>query len=140
MAGAKSPSVRMGRMASNGIAASMYGLVERGAVKRPAIVRSLRGEVEIRFAEDFAPVRVAFEEDGILVEDNLEEGNGTKPDLVIQGSLPDIVQLAAAPLVGGVPKPTHPRGRSALARVASRKVRIEGSALLARRLLKLLEI
>ena len=96
--------------------------------------------MEIRFAEDFAPVRVAFEEDGILVEDNLEEGNGTKPDLVIQGSLPDIVQLAAAPLVGGVPKPTHPRGRSALARVASRKVRIEGSALLARRLLKLLEI
>src|SRR5919198_6046745 len=131
------PKVHLGRIAANGIAPSMYGLIERGAAKRPRIARALRGTVEIRFQEGFAPVRVAFGEDSVVVED----GNGNRrADLVIQGSLPDIVQLAAAPLVAGVPKLTDKRGRAALARVAGRRVRIEGSPMLARRLLKLLEI
>jgi hypothetical protein len=131
------PKVRLGRVAQNGISPSLYGLIERGAVKRPRIASALRGTVEIRFKEGFAPVRVTFEELRVVVED----GDGTRAaDLVIQGSLPDIVQLAAAPLVGGLPAPTTKRGRAALARVAGRKVRIQGSPLLARRLLKLLEI
>jgi hypothetical protein len=132
------PKVKLGHVAPNGISASMFGLIERGAARRPKLARSLRGTVEIRFAEDYAPVRVAFEDEGVLVED----GNGRRAaaDLLIQGSLPDIVQLAAAPLFAGVPKPTDPRGRAALGRLAGRKVRIEGSPLLARRLLKLLEI
>ena len=77
------------------------------------------------------------------MEDGIQEEKGEepfKPDLVISGSLPPIVQLASAPLFGGVPKPTTPEGRSALAKVAGRKVKIEGSPLLARRVLKLLEI
>jgi hypothetical protein len=49
-------------------------------------------------------------------------------------------QLATAPLVGGVPKPTNRRGRAALASVAARRVRIEGSPMLARRVMKLLEV
>ena len=100
----------------------------------------MRGSVELRFKEKFAPVRIEFGDDGILVEDAAEDDDRGRPDLVIQGSLPDIVQLAAAPLVGGVPKVTDRRGRAALARVAGRRVKIEGSPLLARRLLKLLEI
>jgi hypothetical protein len=137
-ANGKTQTVKLGHVAPNGISASVLGLVERGAVKRPKLARELRGNVEIRFEEDYAPVRVRFEEERVLVED----GNGRRwsPDLVIQGTLPDIVQLAAAPLFGGIPKPTDPRGRAALASVAGRKVRIEGSPLLARRLLKLLEI
>ena len=134
----ENPKVKLGHMAPNGISASMLGLIERGTAKRPKLARSLRGTVEIRFEEEYAPVRVAFEDERVLVED--VNGRRGDPDLVIQGSLPDIVQLAAAPLFGGVPKPTHPRGRAALARVAGRKVRIEGSPLMARRLLKLLEI
>jgi len=132
------PKVKLGHVAPNGISASMFGLIERGAARRPKLARSLRGTVEIRFAEDYAPVRVAFEDEVVLVED----GNGRRQavDLLIQGSLPDIVQLAAAPLFAGLPKPTDPRGRAALGRLAGRKVRIEGSPLLARRLLKLLEI
>jgi hypothetical protein len=137
-ANGKTQPVKLGHVAPNGISASVLGLVERGAVKRPKLARELRGNVEIRFEEDYAPVRVRFEEERVLVED----GNGRRwsPDLVIQGTLPDIVQLAAAPLFGGVPKPTDARGRAALASFAGRKVRIEGSPLLARRLLKLLEI
>ena len=116
----------------------MFGLIERGAAKRPRVAKGLRGVVEIRFAEDFAAVRVEFKPDEIVVSDGV--GRRSTPDLVIQGSLPDVVQLASAPLFGGVPRPTNARGRAALARVAGGRVKIEGSPLLARRLLKLLEI
>lgn len=132
------PRIKLGHLATNGIAPSLLGLVERGAVKRPKIARSLEGIVEIRFAEDYASVRVHFSREEVLVED--VNGRRRPADLVIQGSLPDIVHLASAPLIGGIPKPTDPRGRSALSRVAGRKVKIEGSPLLARRVLKLLEI
>jgi hypothetical protein len=120
--------VKLGHVAPNGVSASMYALVERGVAKRPRVARSMWGKVEIRFAEDFAPVRLAFQKESVLVEDWDGGRGGRRPDLLIQGSLPDIVQLAAAPLW------------SALARVARRSVRIEGSPLLARRLLKLLEL
>ena len=133
------PQVRLGYVAPNGIGASMCGLVELGTTKRPGLARDLRGNVELRFEEDFARVRLNFASDEILVED-AREANGWKPELVISGSLPDIVKLTAAPLFGGVPKLTNARGRAALATMAGGKVRIEGSALLARRLLKLLEL
>jgi hypothetical protein len=132
------PKVTLGRVADNGISPSLFGLVERGAAKRPALARGLRGEVEIRFKERFAPVRLSFEDEGIRVED--ADGGGERPDLVISGSLPDIVQLASAPLAGGIPKITDARGRAALKRVAGRRVRMEGSPRLARSLLMLLEL
>jgi hypothetical protein len=120
------------------VAAGLWALVDRGAAKRPRVARELRGRVEIRFAEDYPPVRVAFGDDEVLVED----GNGRRwsSDLIIEGSLPDVIQLATAPLVGGLPRPTHKRGRAALANVAARRVRIEGSPMLARRVMKLLEV
>jgi hypothetical protein len=132
--------VKLGYVDPNGISPSLYVLIERGAHKRPKIVRSMRGTVELRFKEEFAPVRMLFDADQVLVEDAQPDQKRDRPDLVIQGSLPDVVQLAAAPLVGGVPKVTNRRGRAALASVAGRRVKIEGSPLLARRLLKLLEI
>jgi hypothetical protein len=132
------PQVKLGHQAPNGVAAGLLALVERGAARRPRIARELRGRVEIRFDEDYAPVRLLFEDPEVLVED----GNGRRwsPDLVIEGSLPDVIQLATAPLVGGLPKPTDKRGRAALANVAARRVRIEGSPLMARRVMKLLEV
>ena len=132
------PRVKLGHQARNGVAAGLLALVERGAGKRPGVARELRGRVEIRFAENFAPVRLHFGDAHVLIED----GNGKrwKTDLVIEGSLPDVVQLATAPLIGGVPKPTNRRGRAALASVAARRVRIEGSPRLARRVMKLLEL
>jgi hypothetical protein len=135
---AGAPLVKLGHQAPNGIAAGLVALVERGAAKRPGVARELRGRVEIRFAEDYAPVRVDFADDQVLVED----GNDRRwrSDLVIEGSLPDVIQLATAPLVGGLPKPTNRRGRAALASVAARRVRIDGSPRLARRVMKLLEV
>ncbi len=142
------PEVKLGDLAPNGISAAMFGLIERGAHKRPRIANAVRGTVELRFKEDFAPVRVNFRANDVIIEDVVEADGETPkrrkradaPDLVITGTLPDIVQLASAPLFGGVPKPTNARGRAALARVAGGRVKIEGNPLLARRLLKLLEI
>jgi hypothetical protein len=55
------PRVKLGHQARNGIAAGLLAVVERGAAKRPRVARELRGRVEIRFAEDYAPVRLRFE-------------------------------------------------------------------------------
>jgi hypothetical protein len=132
------PRVKLGHQASNGVAAGLLALVERGAVKRPRIARELRGRVEIRFAEDYPPVRLEFGDADVVVEDG--NGRSWTSDLVIEGALPDVIQLATAPLVGGLPKPTDKRGRAALASVAARRVRIDGSPLLARRVMKLLEV
>lgn len=134
------PPVKLGYVDANGISPSLYVLIERGAHRRPKIVQSMRGAVELRFKEQFAAVRIHFGEEQVLVEDAKEDEDRPRPDLVIQGSLPDVVQLAAAPLMGGLPKLTDKRGRAALASMAGRRVKIEGSPMLARRLLKLLEI
>jgi hypothetical protein len=131
--------VRLGHVAPNGISPSMFGLIEHGAQRRPSASRSLDGRIELRFTEDYAPIRVTFEPGGILVEDAGDD-EGWSPDLVITGSLPEVVQLASAPLMGGIPKLTDRRGRAALASVAGRRVRIEGSTKLARRLLQLLQL
>ena len=133
------PRVRLGHIAPNGISPSLFGLIEHGAQRRPAAAGAIRGRVELRFAEDFAPIQIAFEADEIVVED-AGGGGGWAPDVVIRGSLPDVVQLASAPLMGGLPKVTDRRGRAALARVAGGRVKIEGSRLLARRLLQLLQL
>jgi hypothetical protein len=132
------PRVKLGSLHENGIGPAVFVLVERGAQKRPAVAKALEGRVELRFKEKYAPVRITFSGEETLVEDG--DGGDFTPDLVIQGTLPDIVHLASAPLAGGVPKLTDPRGRAALRRVANRKVRIVGNPLLARRLLKLLEV
>jgi hypothetical protein len=135
------PRVTLGHVADNGISPSLYGLVEHGARKRPALARDMRGLVEIRFTERFARVRLAFSEDGILVEDAGGQTGGEQPDLVISGSLPDIVQSASAPLsASGIPKLTDARGRAALKRMANRRVKLRGSTRLAQRLLRLLEL
>jgi hypothetical protein len=100
----------------------------------------MRGRVVFRFDEEFSPLRIAFRPRTVVVED----GDLRKPDLVISGRLPDIVHFATVPTLGGrlhgVPDPRRPRGRTALGRLASGRVRLEGDSALARRLLRLLAI
>ena len=140
MAG-RAPQVRLGALTPGGIAPSVYALVERGAGLRPRLAGAVRGEVELRYAEGFAPTRIAFGDDGVVVEDVDEAGGRPRaPDVVIVAPLAVLVQLAAAPLAGGVPKPTSARGRAALATVASGQVRVVGNRPLARRLLQVLAI
>src|SRR5207237_4936480 len=93
------PDVRLGATSDEGIAASIFALVERGAARRPALAREMRGRIELRFEESLAPVRLVFEEGVVVVEDGAWE----TPDLRISGRLPHVVALTVAPLVGGVP-------------------------------------
>ena len=133
-------SVRLGRMVENGVAPSIFGLLERGIAREPELAAKMRGRIVFRFDEDFSPLRIQFKPRSVVVED----GDSRKPDLVIAGRLPDIVHFATVPTLRGrlhgVPDPRQPRGRKALRRLADGRVRIEGDRVLGRRLLRLLAV
>ena len=85
---------------------------------------------------DAEPEEPAFNPDA----NTLERAAAFKPNLVVSGSLPDVVAIMATPLMGGLPRLTDRRGRSALASLASGRVRFRGSPRLMRRLLRLIQI
>jgi hypothetical protein len=129
--------VRLGKTQPAGVSPSMYGLLERGVMLRPEVARQMRGRVAFRFTDDsIAPLRVVFAATHMTVED----GDLHKPDVAIIGTLPDIIHFVATPLVGGIPNPARLKGLVAIARVARRRVRIEGDPALARRVLRLLSL
>jgi len=130
------PALRLGKTVSNGLAPSMFGLLERGSGLRPEIASRVRGKVVFRFTEPYADLRVTFGARNVTVED----GEFHKPDVAIIGSLPDIIHFVATPLVRGIPNPARLRGLVAIARVARRRVRIEGDPALARDVLRLLSL
>lgn len=134
-------TVRLGTLVHNGVAPSLYAVVDRGAIKRPRVARSLRGEIALRYDEPFAPTRIAFDRGDILVEDLTPAAErAQRPDLTISGPLPQVSQLTAVPLWAGLPRATDARARLALRRIATGTLRIEGSRMLARRLMQLLEL
>jgi hypothetical protein len=134
------PKIRLGRMVEDGVSPSIFGLIERGVAREPEIAGKMRGRIVLRFAEGYSPVRITFRPRSVVVED----GDSRKPDLVIAGSLPDIVHFATVPTLRGrlhgVPDPRRPRGRRALRRLASGRIQVEGDNTLARRLLRLLAV
>jgi hypothetical protein len=127
-------------MVEDGVSPSIFGLIERGVAREPEIAGKMRGRIVLRFAEGYSPVRISFRPRSVVVED----GDSRKPDLVIAGSLPDIVHFATVPTLRGrlhgVPDPRRPRGRRALRRLASGRIQVEGDNTLARRLLRLLAV
>jgi len=127
-------------MVEDGVAPSIFGLIERGIAREPALAAQMRGRVVFRFAEEFSALRITFRPRSVVVED----GDSRNPDLVIEGRLPDIVHFATVPTLRGrlhgVPDPRQPRGRKALRRLADGRVRIEGNRALGRQLLRLLAV
>jgi hypothetical protein len=130
------PTVRLGKTVRNGVSPSMFGLLERGVGLRPGVATEMRGKVVFRFTEPYSPLRVQFSARHVTVED----GDFAKPDLAIIGSLPDIVHFVATPQVRGIPNPARVKGLVSIARVARRRVRIEGDPALARGVLRLLAL
>lgn len=126
--------VRLDAVDPDGISPVVHAIIARGAERRLPLARSMEGEVELRFEEVEVPVRIHFREEEIVVED----GSGGGADVVVSGRLADIAQLLVTPAVGGVPLPTDSRGRAALGRIATQRVRIDGRRMLARKLLALL--
>lgn len=118
------------------VAATVFGLVERGVGLRPELAGAMNGTVRITFAEGYAPVRLTFAPGHIIVADD----EGGAADLDVQAALPDFVLCVSAPLAGGVPKPTSKAGRAALARMADGRVDFAGRLGLGRRLLQLMSV
>jgi hypothetical protein len=127
-------------MVEDGVAPSIFGLLERGIAREPDLAAQMRGRVVFRFTEDFSPLRIHFRPRSVVVED----GDSRAPDLVIEGSLPDIVHFATVPTLRGrlhgVPDPRRPRGRRALKRLADGRIKVTGDRVLGRRLLRLLAV
>jgi hypothetical protein len=123
-------------MAQGGVAPAIMAIVDRGAQQRPELARELSTEVELNIEERYPPVRIVFDDGAILVED----GAADEPDLRVTGTLPDLVSLLVAPLVGGLPNPMASKGRAALGMVAVRRVKVEGRLTLLRRFLGVIRI
>jgi hypothetical protein len=132
----KVPTVKLGRVQEGGVAPAIMAIVDRGARQRPELAAALRAEIELNIEERYPPVRVIFGEESVLVED----GSASEPDLRVSGSLPDLVSLMVAPLVGGLPNPINRQGRTALGIVAQRRVRLEGRWALLRKFLAVIQI
>lgn len=130
------PSVELGRVGDRSIAATVYGLIDRGVRLRPEVADEMLGAVRMTFAEGYAPVRVEFGAHTIRVADD----DGRDADLEVQAALPDLVLCVSAPLAGGVPKPTSRAGRAALARMADGRVDFSGSLGLGRKLMSLMSV
>jgi hypothetical protein len=130
------PQVRLGTLAEGGLAPALMAIVERGVRRRPVLASRIRAEIELVLEEDYPPVRIVFGDRLVLVED----GPAVAPDIRIEGTLPDLISLMVAPLLGGVPSPINARGRAALGKVAVGRVRIEGRIGLMRRLLAVIRI
>lgn len=133
------PPVRLGHVADESVAATLCVLVRQGARERPGLSAELRGSVLMRFGEGYAPVRIDFRGDEIEVADD-EAHEDRAHDLQITGRLGDLNALIAAPLAGGLPKPTTRRGRHAIARLADGRIDIDGPLALARSVLRLLAV
>jgi hypothetical protein len=63
-----------------------------------------------------------------------------RPDILVEGSLTEIIAIMTTPTVRGVPKLTDARGWSALATIAAGRVRFRGNLRRARQLVRLLQI
>lgn len=124
--------VRLGKLGEGSIAATIFAVVDRAAGLRPGVVRELSGSVvRLELGEAYWPVRVRFDDDEVLVED---DDTGVA-DLVVRGTLPDLQTLLTSPLTRGVP-----RSRAALARLADGRVQLDGPLTTGRRLLRLLSV
>jgi hypothetical protein len=130
------PEVMLGALQQGGLAPAIMAIVERGVQRRPALAQSLRAEIELNMDQGYPPVRIAFGDKHVLVED----GPGEAPDLRVSGALHDLVGLMVTPLVGGVPSPVNARGRAALGMVAFRRVRVQGRLGLMRSWLRLISV
>jgi hypothetical protein len=130
------PALRLGRTLRGGIGPSIYALVERGVLKRPAQAAALRGRVQLRFNDGLPPVSIVFGAQGIEVFD----GEVERADLTVRASLADVVLLTTAPLRMGLPSPTNARGRAVLQKMAQGRIRLSGDLGLARSMLELMRI
>ncbi len=128
--------VRLGSRNARGVAPSLFVWVERGVRLRPRVAASIHGTVVFRFDEELSPLRIRFGRGLIEVAD----GDSDRPDLAVSGRLPDIVHLATAPNLLGIPNPVKIDGLGAILRLSRGHVGIDGDRGLALKLIRLLAL
>jgi len=134
--GSEAVQVKLGAIEPGGVAPAIMAIVDRGVQRRPELAEGLHAEIELNVEDRYPPVRIVFGKEAVRVEDGAAEA----PDLRVSGTLPDLVSLMVAPLVGGVPNPMAAKGRAALGMVALRRVKVEGRLPLLRRFLGVIRI
>jgi hypothetical protein len=135
----EAPTVLLGDVSADSIAPNLYVIVAHGVQHRPEMAADMQASIVLRFLDGYAPVRLDFRGDEVEVGDDVEDSDRAH-DLEIIGRMGDVTALIAAPLAGGLPKPTTRAGRAALARLADGRVEFNGPLALGRRLLRLLSI
>lgn len=135
-----SSSVRVvaGALVDDSLTPSVLALVRAGAARDPSLATEIRARVVLRFADGHPPVVIDFRGEEIVVSDDDDPDRAC--DLEVTGRLADVLVVVSSPLAGGLPKPTHPRGRQALARLADGRVELDGPLRLGRKLVRLLQI
>ena len=68
------------------------------------------------------------------------DGDLRNPDLAVSGRLPDIVHMATAPLLLGIPNPASRHGLAAILGLYRGRVTLKGDRTMARRLIQLLAL
>jgi hypothetical protein len=131
------PRVELGHLADGGLAPAVAAIVERAVVRRPERANRLVLKLEIKVSGPYPATGVTFGPGCVHVED----GQSPDADLKIEGALADLVSLLSTPIaMGGLPNPITARGRAALSKVATGRVRFEGPLALRREILALLRI
>ena len=116
--------VRFADAEPNGLAELVGRLIETNLEAEPDRRALLRDTVVRLTASDAAiEATVTLSSAGVDVSNG---PGGRRPHLVIAADAYDLIELAGAPLRFGFPDVLHPRGRSVIRRIATRRVRVSG--------------
>jgi hypothetical protein len=117
-------TVRSADAEPNGLAELVGRLIETNLEAEPGRRALLRDTVVRLTASDAAiEATVTLSSAGVDVSNGPA---GRRPHLVIAADAYELIELASAPLRFGFPDALHPRGRSVIRRIATRRVRVSG--------------
>lgn len=116
--------VRFADAEPNGLAELVGRLIETNLEAEPDR-RVLLRDMVVRLTASDAAIEaiVTLSSAGVDVSNG---PGGRRPHLVIAADAYDLIELAGAPLRFGFPDVLHPRGRSVIRRIATRRVRVSG--------------
>jgi hypothetical protein len=118
-------SVTYGDPEPSGLARMLGQLIEQNLARDPSRRRLLRpAVVTIESTDADVTVTLRFTGDGV----QLTEGSAARAHVLVRADSAALLDLAASPLLLGLPSPLDARGRSLLLDITRRRVRVRGLA------------
>lgn len=111
----------------SGLAQMMAALAEASLSGHPGRAKLLDEPGVVRVTATDAGVVVALELGGGRLR--VHCGPGPRPDVTLSAGSADLTAFSTVPVLGPIPSPLHPAGRSMLVKLLTRKVRFGGSPL-----------